>query len=264
MSDRLVVLILAGGASRRMGRDKALLTLGNQEQLAGSEPVMPSPTAGHRSPKTGSQLGPQPGPQPSQATPPAPLTLLGRTVQVAQALTNQVTIMTPWPERYRSHLPAEVRVIKEASPQGPLLAFLQGWHQLTVPSADWCLLLACDLPKLDAAVLQRWWLWLHNQQPAPTLSLSACSHSPGKYPPPPKKRWEPLCGFYHRRCLPSLSQRVNQGERSFQAWLDTMPVADYPAAPAEMFFNCNTPADFTQLGYDATWPEPTRGQAPTV
>ena len=219
----LSAIILAGGHSRRMGRDKALLTL--------------------------------PDGQP----------LLHHTAQIAQQLTPDVVVVTPWPDRYRSGLPPKVQLIKEqgssASPlagpsagpsAGPLGGFAQGLRQI---SSEWCLLLACDMPYLQSVPLQNWWVWLtpQLQRQTPVASLVPCTASNGR------KRWEPLCGFYRRSCLSALSQYLSDSPAaklqpkkpsgsylglSFQAWLETLSIAAYTDLPPQLLFNCNTPADW--------------------
>jgi molybdenum cofactor guanylyltransferase len=53
-------------------------------------------------------------------------------------------------------------------------------------------------------------------------------------------RWEPLCGFYRRRCLPELNQYIEQGGRSFQEWLRQYPVQVLPLPDPKMLFNFNS------------------------
>ncbi|MGC1309177.1 MAG: molybdenum cofactor guanylyltransferase [Phormidesmis sp.] len=218
-SPTLSVLILAGGRSRRMGQDKALLSAGDGRSL------------------------------------------LHKTAQVAQQLTPEVQVMTPWPERYGSAVPPGVKLIQERvakkSVRGPLVGFSQGWEQI---SSDWCLLLACDLPYLEAAVLERWWQWLAVQlaqsQAPPAQPMASLTTG--------VKGWEPLCGYYHRRCAPGLLRYLAEGEsvamdargdrnpfvnrtRSFQTWLKSLPIATYNAVPRRMLFNCNTPDDWAAV-----------------
>ena len=210
----LSAMILAGGQSRRMGRDKALLKLPNGQPL------------------------------------------LQRTAQVAQQLTSDILVVTPWPERYRPILPPAVCLVQETvqAPSaavkrlGPLGGFAQGWSQVR---SDWCLLLACDLPYLEPIALQQWWDWLtgplanpaHLGWGGPTGATAGVMASlvPGV------KGWEPLCGYYHRSCLPGLRRHVAGPDRSFQSWLATLPIAAYQALPASMFFNCNTPGDWLEV-----------------
>ncbi|MEL6352395.1 MAG: NTP transferase domain-containing protein [Cyanobacteria bacterium J06627_28] len=216
----LSVMILAGGQSRRMGQDKALLKVDGEQ------------------------------------------TLLASTVNIARSLTSDVLIVTPWPERYQPlfsvALPSPVSFVREtANPTGPLTGFAVGWPQV---SADWCLLLACDLPCLEVAALQTWWQWLCDLERdapkdwscdrtllaapgAPIASLAKSEMGDSRHGP--SKLWEPLCGFYHRRCLPSLMAYVSGGQRSFQGWLSeqSSAIAVYTAAPPQLFLNWNRPED---------------------
>lgn len=193
-STHLSCAILAGGRSRRMGQDKALLTL------------------------------------------PDGRTLLGKTVNVARSLTPNLLIVTPWAERYERAIaldnPPNIQWIEDRLEAGPLAGFSQAWPQI---HTDWCLLLACDLPNLDAPILQQWWDWLSQGQ---DLEASLIER---------QDRWEPLCGYYHRSCLRGLTQHLASGERDFQSWLPTLNIAPYPAVPANMLFNCNTPSDWDKV-----------------
>ncbi|MFM9156437.1 MAG: hypothetical protein ACKOPK_00635, partial [Dolichospermum sp.] len=56
-------------------------------------------------------------------------------------------------------------------------------------------------------------------------------------------RWEPLCAFYHRRCLASLQTYIQQGGTSFQKWLNVSVVEELIVDNSEILFNCNTPED---------------------
>ncbi len=185
----LTALILAGGRSRRMGRDKALL-----------------PLHGHP--------------------------LIHHLHAAAYHCTPRVTILTPWPDRYRSLLPPDTRFILESTapegkPPGPLTAFAQALPQL---HTDWVLLLACDLPHLTGPTLQQWASLL------PHLDADVTA-----YLPQSPKGWEPLCGFYRGTCLGSLESAISQGHRSFQSWLTAVSVQAIPDVPLDQLLNCNTP-----------------------
>ena len=188
--------------------------------------------------------------------------LLQRTAQVAQQLTSDILVVTPWPERYRPILSSTVRLVKEqtaseapaaANPLGPLDGFAQGWSQVR---SDWCLLLACDLPNLAPTALQQWWDWLMALSLAERPSAHLCSEArltDAANPQimasltPGTKGWEPLCGYYHRRCLPGLHRHIAGPDRSFQSWLTTIPIVAYRALPPSMLFNCNTPKDWLEV-----------------
>lgn len=191
---QLACVILAGGRSRRMGQDKALLSLPDGQLL------------------------------------------LNRTVEVARSLTPTICVVTPWPERYQSVITSAPQWIKDTQESGPLTGFSQAWPQI---QADWCLLLACDLPNLDAQILQQWWAWVAAQEE--TAASPRASLVKGA------KGWEPLCGYYHRRCVPGLNQHLASGDLAFQSWLSTLAIAAYSAVPSAMLFNCNTPADWNQV-----------------
>ncbi|MBD2610827.1 MAG: molybdenum cofactor guanylyltransferase [Nostoc sp. ZfuVER08] len=223
---QLTAIVLAGGKSSRMGQDKALI--------------------------------------PIQGVP-----LLQQVCEIAKGCADSVYIVTPWPERYRDLLLPGCEFIRElplpqentgtrehqemenylrtspplrvptsssfpaSSPSlhthGPLVGFAQGLAQV---QTEWVLLLACDLPRLRIEVLQEWSTTLDS---IANNKIAALAHHP--------KGWEPLCGFYRRRCLPQLLDFINQGGRSFQEWLRQYPVEVLPLPEPEMLFNCNTPED---------------------
>ncbi|MEA5601389.1 molybdenum cofactor guanylyltransferase [Nostoc sp. UHCC 0252] len=163
--------------------------------------------------------------------------LLQRVCGIAQSCTDVIYVVTPWPERYQNLLlPGcefirEVPLSGESLAQGPLVGFAQGLAEV---KTEWVLLLACDLPRLRVEVLQDWVTRLDS---VGDNAIAALAHHP--------KGWEPLCGFYRRRCLPQLLEFINQGGRSFQQWLRQYPVEILPLAEPEMLFNCNTPEDLT-------------------
>ncbi|WP_193199330.1 molybdenum cofactor guanylyltransferase [Nostoc sp. MG11] len=209
-SGKLTAIVLAGGKSSRMGQDKALISI--------------------------------------QGVP-----LLQIVYGIAQSCADTVYVVTPWPERYQDLLgsscqfiqevalpPADEEVgIQDISPSahthGPLVGFAQGLAQV---KTNWVLLLACDLPKLRVEVLQDWATRLDK---VGDEAIAALAHHP--------KGWEPLCGFYRRRCLPQLLEFINQGGRSFQQWLEQNPVEVLPLPEPEMLFNCNTPEDLAFDNY---------------
>ena len=210
----LTAIVLAGGRSSRMGQDKALL--------------------------------------PIQGVP-----LLRLVCGIASALCDPVYVVTPWPERYQKLLPPNFQFIREVPlpgestgdvtssasivtlplPPGPLVGFAQGLAQV---QTDWVLLLACDLPRLRVEVLQDWAAALDSVEEEAIALLT--HHAKG---------WEPLCGFYRYRCLPLLTEYINQGGRDFQRWLDQYSVQLLPLPDAQMLFNCNTPADYLMNHRDA-------------
>ncbi len=204
-------IVLAGGQSSRMGQDKALI--------------------------------------PVNGTP-----MLTHVCQVALACVETVRIVTPWPDRYRAIAPVACKFIQEVALQldtdtsqfglaaesisppfdhGPLVGFAQGLRHV---KTDWVLLLACDLPRLDAEPIQS---WLSLLQDVPQTAIALLSHQ--------KKGWEPLCGFYRTSSLSSLEAYIASGQRSFQRWLNQTTVSPLPDFNESILFNCNTPVDLRKV-----------------
>lgn len=192
----VAAIVLAGGGSSRMGQDKALIHFGEQP-------------------------------------------LLYQICTLAGECASQVYVVTPWVEKYRDILPQGCQLIREISlssekqPHGPLVGFFQGLQKV---DREWILLLACDLPRLNASEVKQWCEYL------PQVSPEAIALLP-RHP----KGWEPLCGFYRRRCLPLLRAYIDSGGRSFQGWLEQHPVEELPVSDRQLLFNCNTPEDLEQL-----------------
>jgi molybdenum cofactor guanylyltransferase len=190
----LSALILAGGQSSRMGRDKALIEING-------------------------------------------VPMLTRVCEAALQCAEPVYVLTPWVERYRAIAPHPCQWLQESRSldgpgPGPLVAFAQALAHL---DTDWVLLLACDLPRINGAVLQRW-----SQQLTTATQATAVL-------PLGKKGWEPLCGFYRRDCQGRLQAAIANGTHSFQQWLAQEPVQALPVDDPTVLWNCNTPEDLSPL-----------------
>jgi molybdopterin-guanine dinucleotide biosynthesis protein A len=189
----VTTIVLAGGKSTRMGRDKALIPVGGVPML---------------------QL----------------------ICSIAEACTDKVYIVTPWPERYQKLLTPNSQLIPEVPlpgetgneprTHGPLIGFMQG---LAAVDTNWVLLLACDLPNLRLEILQN---WISQLETIPDNKIAALVQN--------NQIWQPLCGFYRRRCLPELIQYIEAGGRSFQQWLRSENVEVLPLEDPEMLFNFNS------------------------
>lgn len=195
----LTAIVLAGGLSSRMGQDKALILIEG-------------------------------------------IPLLHRVCEVALQCASTVYVVTPWPKRYQGVLPPNCHLVQEqmlpvdVQPHGPLAGFAQGLAQV---KTDWVLLLACDLPQLQALELQNW-----------AAQLSQVPEEAIAFLPKQAKGWEPLCGFYRQRCLPALDAFIQEGGRSFQRWLEKNCVAEVAIADPTVLFNCNTPQDLENFQVD--------------
>jgi molybdenum cofactor guanylyltransferase len=198
----LAVLILAGGRSSRMGRDKASLEIDGIPLIRRIYDTV----AACRDP-------------------------IGR--QLVD--TAQIYVVTPWPQRYESMLPASCQFLPEKTPGcGPLVAFSQS---LLAIDADWILLLACDLPNLSTTIVQSWIDRLPSI-PAESIAYLAKHQNKG---------WEPLCGFYRQICSQSLCTYIDDGGRSFQGWLQLNIVTELVIADPHCLANCNTPANLATI-----------------
>ena len=189
-------IILAGGHSRRMGKDKALIEVDG-------------------------------------------IPLLQRTCQLAQTVTSQVYIITPWGERYQDIIPKGCDVIpemtlpKETPPHGPLVGLYQGLQNVQTP---WVLALACDLPKLTATELK---FWCQQLDTVTAEKIALLPKSP--------EIWQPLCGFYRQESSALFATYLARGARSFQEFLNQHPVEELRVRDRACLFNCNTPEDLEQI-----------------
>lgn len=170
------------------------------------------------------------------------VSLLQKTCHLALQCASEVYVVTSWPERYQSLLPNTCELIQEVplpgeDTHGPLVGFAQGLAQV---QTDWVMLLACDLPRLRIEVLQS---WIKELAKATERAIAPNGLEPIALLPRQAKGWEPLCGFYRRSCLSALTDFIDQGGRSFQAWLNQSVVKELPVTDAQMLFNCNTPDD---------------------
>ncbi len=109
------------------------------------------------------------------------------------------------------------------------------------------LVLACDLPNLSVAVVQDWVGQLDG------LSRETIAYLPKSDLLKPEQGWEPLCGFYRMSAIESLQVFVKSGGRSFQRWLSQESVLPFVQElewdDRSVFLNCNTPGNlhhFTQ------------------
>ncbi|MEO0539593.1 MAG: molybdenum cofactor guanylyltransferase [Cyanobacteria bacterium P01_A01_bin.105] len=163
-------------------------------------------------------------------------TLIASACTAAQACTTSVHLLTPWPDRYRPHIPKATTLHPEIQPAtgatGPLVALAKALGQLPT-DLDWLLLLACDWVGLSTQTLVKGRQQLVHL-PQDTLA----------YLPRTPKGWEPLHGFYRLpRLRQELPRAVAQGTRAFQPWLATIPVTIWPVDMTRLI-NCNTPTDW--------------------
>jgi molybdopterin-guanine dinucleotide biosynthesis protein A len=151
-------VVVCGGQSRRMGRDKARL------EVAGE-------------------------------------TLLARVVRELSSVVGEVVLACGPEERYADlGLPLALDGVEHG---GPLAGIVAGLEAVRAPRA---LVVACDMPRLDARLLSALVARAEDE------ALDVCFlEGPGGI--------EPLCAVYGRRCLPAMRAALAAGRRQVRAFL---------------------------------------------
>ena len=175
--------VLVGGASRRMGRDKALLGY------------------------TGKPL------------------VLTVAAAVRDA-TGNVSLLGD-PVRY-GHLGLPV-IPDLISGQGPMSGLHAALNDASTAQTDWVLLVACDLPNLDAAFLRR----LIESADSTTKCVAAQSEN----------GLEPLCAVYHRNTLGEVESALRESRLRMRDLLARLGATGIPAAE-RLVRNVNTVEDW--------------------
>jgi molybdenum cofactor guanylyltransferase len=116
---------------------------------------------------------------------------------------------------------------------GPLGGILTVLHHT---SADWNLVVACDMPGLLADGLRR------------ILDAAEQSGADALVPTGPSGVPEPLCAVYHRRSLGGLEAAFASGERKVTVALAGVRATILPFEELSLFQNVNTPEDWAIYG----------------
>jgi len=114
--------------------------------------------------------------------------------------------------------------------EGPLGGILTALHHT---SAEWILIVACDMPEISAGFLRR------------LLSVASATPASVVLPYGPDGRPQPLCAVYNRRALPVLEAAFARGIRKVTAALAELPVERLDIAEVADFQNVNTPEDWS-------------------
>jgi len=202
------VIVLAGGRSRRMGADKALLSVHGQP-------------------------------------------LLARVVRRLSGLSDDIIVSTDQAGRYADVLVGfGVREVMDTiHDAGPLSGLCAG---LTAARQDQVIAVACDMPFINAALLQ----WMVDQLPGYDVVVQQTGN-PASASATPENRasangLHPLHAVYNRQCLDRIRVALNEGERSMGSLLrlnvrrvgiEDMRSIDPPLLSLR---NINTPADWAE------------------
>ena len=112
---------------------------------------------------------------------------------------------------------------------GPLGGILTALHHT---SADWNLIVACDMPEASAAFLGE------------LLTRARRSRADVLLPRGPDGLPQPLCAVYHRRALAAMEDHFGRGVRQVTAALAGLAVEWLAVAELSHFQNVNTPEDW--------------------
>jgi molybdopterin-guanine dinucleotide biosynthesis protein A len=191
MKLRVTGVILAGGMSTRLGRDKAV------EPLAG---------------------------QP----------LIGRVLSMLSDVTDTSVVVVNDEDRGAElPLPEDVTVAVDAYPNsGSLGGIFTG---LRAASADWALVVACDMPFLNPSLLSR---------------MLELSDGYDVVAPVLDGRPEPTHALYSKACLPHMEERLQQGKLKITGFYEDVRVRYITEDEVDLldpgrlsFFNVNTQDD---------------------
>ena len=133
------------------------------------------------------------------------------------------------PESYRDlGYPVHSDLVPNCGPLGGIATALH------LTKTDWNLVVACDMPRLDAANLRK----LVDHALGSRASCVAAEATAGEL--------EPLCAVYHRRCLAALDRALDEKRFKMKDLLSELQ-AEPVAFPQAQLANVNTPEDWTAL-----------------
>jgi len=110
---------------------------------------------------------------------------------------------------------------------------------LNITASDWNLVVACDMPMLNAPALRG--LIGHAVR-----STRICTVAAGLDGEP-----QPLCAVYHRCCLPILEQAIRERRFKMKSLLAQLDPGQVPLEPS-VLANANTPDEWIRF---ERWPE---------
>jgi molybdopterin-guanine dinucleotide biosynthesis protein A len=158
-------------------------------------------------------------------------TLVERVASAARAAAGSVTLVGA-PERY-AHLGYPTLADAEAN-RGPLGGIVAA---LAATSADWNLILACDMPNVSAELLKG--LFTAAEAGCAEVDCVAPVHEAGT---------EPLCAVYHRRALPALRAALDANRLKMQAIVRSLHTRFWRTGDSSPFRNLNTPEEWLGHG----------------
>lgn len=159
-------------------------------------------------------------------------TLLRRTYDLLASVCGAATVVGP-AERYSSlNLPLIADLRGGCGPLGGLEAALTD----CAGKAEWALMVACDMPALDASALQQ-------------LVEQARLHAGSQaiLPLSPSGRAEPLCALYRPEALPVVRKQLDTGDFKLMHAIAALPAHRLQLDHPRHFLNINQPEDWEAL-----------------
>ncbi|MEL7297839.1 MAG: molybdenum cofactor guanylyltransferase [Pseudomonadota bacterium] len=188
----LTTLVLAGGESRRMGRDKAGITNDG-------------------------------------------LTQLERTVQLARSVSDEVFVSVRRVADADAQRRAFALIEDDTRASGPLAGILAALTLM--PERDW-LVLACDLPRLDAPTLSALQAAAIEDSDSPAIAIA--SEQDGALP-------EPLCAVWRAAMLPTILSQSDAGKFCPRKCLLIAEARKLAPVTTGALDNMNTPEDLARI-----------------
>ena len=133
------------------------------------------------------------------------------------------------PERYgKLGYPVWADRVPQCGPMGGV------YTALNVTASDWNLVVACDMPMLNAPALR----YLIDHALRSSRMCIAAAERQGEL--------QPLCAVYHRRCLPILERAIRERRFAMKSLLSELDTEQVPLERS-ILANANTPDDWTQF-----------------
>jgi len=107
---------------------------------------------------------------------------------------------------------------------------------LSATKAEWNLIVACDMPALDPALLES---LFEAAEAQPEADCAMPAYGDG--------RFEPLCAVYHRRCHAAIEAALNCGIRKVTDALAPLALRYLRVTRPDSFANLNTPEELRRF-----------------
>jgi molybdopterin-guanine dinucleotide biosynthesis protein A len=153
--------------------------------------------------------------------------LIRRIAAEVRKAAGSVTVIGPRQRYDALGLPCVEDLVPGRGPMGGLFT------ALSISRAEWNLVIACDMPRVNAAVLR-------------TLFEAAegCGHR--AVIPARGSLLEPLCAVYHRDLLPEVASALEGNRLRMHDFAAKVDAFLWPVSDAGVFQNVNTPGDWAE------------------